>query len=261
MQSARSFHDNSGWSHVADRLGYYVVYPETSYRNQMQKCFNWYQAEDTRRDAGEALSIRNMIRHMAADYSIDAGHIYVTGVSGGAFMATALAASYPDVFAGAVSSSGGPAFCATTSGQINGCMRSRRQTPDQWRTRAIEENGYEEPPQIEWPKMIIWHGDDDPHVDIANVTETVEQWTALHGIDAEPDRTTTVGQSTVKTEYHDAGGQAQVVVFVTPGAGHGVQIDAANGCGDRAATYFPDVGACTASESMLVFGLSPGGPR
>ena len=46
-------------------------------------CFNWFQPEDTARDRGEALSIRQMIDAMIARHSVDRSRVYVVGLSAG----------------------------------------------------------------------------------------------------------------------------------------------------------------------------------
>lgn len=51
---------------------------------------------------------------MQSDHNIDAGRIYVTGLSAVGYMATVMLATYPDLFAGDGIVAGGPYRCATT---------------------------------------------------------------------------------------------------------------------------------------------------
>jgi phosphoribosyl-ATP pyrophosphohydrolase len=57
-QTAAGYDHGSGWSSVADRYGFAVLYPEQQRANNPNLCFNWFRPGDCRRDAGEPLSIR-----------------------------------------------------------------------------------------------------------------------------------------------------------------------------------------------------------
>ena len=61
-QNANSFDRGTGWSTLADRLGFGVIYPEQQTGNNPKNCFSWFLPNDTARDSGEALSIKQMMR-------------------------------------------------------------------------------------------------------------------------------------------------------------------------------------------------------
>ena len=65
-QSAADFDRACGWSELASQAGFALLLPEQRLANNSKGCFNWFAASDTRRDAGEALSIRQMIDWMLA---------------------------------------------------------------------------------------------------------------------------------------------------------------------------------------------------
>ena len=44
--------------------------------NNPLRCFNWFKVEDTSRDGGEALSIREMVERMVAEHGIDRRRVY-----------------------------------------------------------------------------------------------------------------------------------------------------------------------------------------
>ena len=48
-QSAAVYDHGSGWSHLADRHGFALLFPEQQRANNMNLCFNWYQPEDAAR--------------------------------------------------------------------------------------------------------------------------------------------------------------------------------------------------------------------
>src|SRR5262249_21906629 len=62
-QTADDYDRGAGWSALADRLGFIVVYPQQQPSNNAKNCFSWFLPADSRRDQGEALSIRQMVEH------------------------------------------------------------------------------------------------------------------------------------------------------------------------------------------------------
>ena len=74
-QTAAVFDYGSGWSNLAERHGFAMLFPEQQHANNPNNCFNWFLASDTRRGQGEALSIRQMIERMIEDYDIDRSRI------------------------------------------------------------------------------------------------------------------------------------------------------------------------------------------
>ena len=113
---------NTGWNALADQLKFHVLYPEQLSANNQNACFNWFEPGDIARGQGEALSIKQMVDKMKADYSIDGGRVFVTGLSAGAAMTHVMAAAYPDVFSGAAIMAGIPYKCATTMTDAFSCM-------------------------------------------------------------------------------------------------------------------------------------------
>src|SRR4029434_4289790 len=63
-QSAASYDRGAGWSTLAERFGFALLLPEQQRSNNPNGCFNWFEAGDTRRGSGEALSIRQMGQKM-----------------------------------------------------------------------------------------------------------------------------------------------------------------------------------------------------
>lgn len=124
-QTAAGYDVGAGWSQLADRCGFVLLFPEQQRQNNPNLCFNWFSAEDNRRESGEALSIRQMIAAVANQHDIDPARIFVTGLSAGGAMASVMLATYPELFAGGAIIAGLPYGCADTIPEALGLMRGR----------------------------------------------------------------------------------------------------------------------------------------
>jgi dienelactone hydrolase len=102
QQSAKDFDLATGWSELGRKHGFAVLFPEQKCGNNPQNCFNWFIEKHISSDDGEIASIRGMIETMLEDYQLDAGRVFVTGLSAGGAMACALMAAYPHLFASAL---------------------------------------------------------------------------------------------------------------------------------------------------------------
>ncbi|MBT2900767.1 PHB depolymerase family esterase [Streptomyces sp. McG3] len=257
-QSAQVYSDNAGLNAFADRHGFLVVYAETTAANNANKCFNWFQPGDTRRGQGEAASIRQMVAHAASAYGAD-GPAHVTGLSAGGAMTSVMLAAYPDVFAAGAVVAGIPHDCGVDVVSAYRCMSPGvDRTPAVW-ARAVRDAypGYAGP----WPRVSIWHGDNDTTVVPRNADELRDQWTAVHGLDQSPDRTSTVGPNgTRRDEYLSASGGSVVEVNRVPGIAHGTPVDPGGGgeqCGATGTQHFID-SICSSHWIIRFFGPAGG---
>ena len=171
-QSANEYAERTQWNRLADRFGFAVVYPEQKMLNNPLSCFDWFTPEDTSRDSGESLSIKQMIDKMKTDYSIDSQRVYVTGLSAGGYMAAVMLAVYPEIFAGGAVMAGGPFGCATNASEAqNSCMKGLTdRTPAQWGDLVRSASGHSGP----FPILSVFHGSMDTTVDDQNMTELME---------------------------------------------------------------------------------------
>lgn len=99
-QSAQAYHAGSGWSELADEHGFAVVSPQQSSGNNANSCFNFFEAADTTRGQGEVQSIASMVEHARGTHGLGSDNTFVTGLSAGGGMTSAMLATYPDLFAG-----------------------------------------------------------------------------------------------------------------------------------------------------------------
>lgn len=251
--SAATYDDESGWTKWADQMQFALVLPQQQSANQSNKCFNWWLPGDQSRDQGEALSIKQMVDWEIANRGVDASRVYVTGLSAGAAMTNVMLAAYPDVFKGGAPVAGVPYKCAVNALQTGNCNRGKTlKTPAQWGDLLRGASTWTGP----WPKVSIWHGTSDATVNVANLAETMDQWTNVNGIDQTADVSDTVAGFPHKV-YKDGSGNARVETYSLTGMGHGQAIDPGTGaqqCG-VAGAYALDVNICASYYIALWFGL------
>ena len=240
----------AGWDTFAERHGFYVLYPEVT---SGAKCFGWFETANTRRGSGQAASIIQAVEWMRSRYGLDASKVYVTGLSAGGGMTASLLASYPDVFTAGAAMAGLPANCASSIGGSSSCQQGLDKSAQQWGdlARAAAPAG-----TSRWPRVAIWNGDADYTVNVKNLTELMEQWTEVNGLDTTADATSTVGRAT-RREYRDGIGRTLVETWTVASMGHGTAVAPAAGCGTTGA-FVLDVGLCSTEWSVRFFGLDDG---
>ena len=263
QQGAADYDDESGWTRFADRWGFLLLLPEQATANNTLRCFNWFRPGDTRRDQGEALSIRRMIAHVSARYPVDPQRLYVTGQSAGGAMTAALLAAYPDLFAAGAIIAGVPYGCAISDFGALWCqLWGWNLAPAEWGKRVRQAAADNAVTVTRWPRVAIWQGSADSWVRPGNATELMEQWTAVHGIDQQPEAEDTVSGYPHKT-YADNAGNALVETYWITGMGHGLPIHP-DGGDDRCGVpgpYMLPAGICASYHIARFFGLDkPGSP-
>ena len=178
-QTAEGYVRGAGWATLADRFGFVVLAPEQATSNNSNRCFNWWQPADVRRDSGEVASIRQMIARAVADHGLDADRVFVTGLSAGGAMTAAMLAAHPELFAGGAIIAGLPFGVADSLQQALGAMFQHKSRPArEWGDLVRRASPHAGP----WPRVSVWHGADDSTVIPQNALESVKQWTDVHGL-------------------------------------------------------------------------------
>jgi poly(hydroxyalkanoate) depolymerase family esterase len=252
-QNASVYDRGSGWSKLADRHGFAVLYPEQTRANNHNLCFNWYAAGDARRGRGEAASIAQMVRHMTAEYGLDPARTYINGLSAGGAMTAVMLACYPELFAGGAIIAGLP--FAVAEGVPEALERMRGQgMPSRaaLASRLANAADHDGP----WPTLSVWHGTADHLVVPANAGVIVDQWRDRIGLsDAHGEIDTVDGQR--RTTWRDASGRAMVERYDIEGMGHGVPL-ATHGegsCG-TAGAHMLEAGICSTLRIAGSWGLT-----
>jgi poly(hydroxyalkanoate) depolymerase family esterase len=251
-QTGGAYSVDTGWKSLADWYGFALLLPQQQKTNNQKGCFNWFQPSDTRRDQGEALSIRQMIETLVVDQSIDTGRVFVTGLSAGGAMSTVMLACYPEIFAAGAIIAGLPYGAANNVQQAFEAMyQSPSRSAAEWASLVRTASPHRET----WPRISIWHGERDKTVVPANATELVKQWTALHGVLDAPKKTTVRGVS--KTAWLNDAGAEMVQYFSIPGLGHGTPVapGTAYDEGGRVAPFVLDAGIASSFHIAQFFGL------
>ncbi len=182
-QTAAGYDLGAGWSTLAERYGFVLLFAEQTPANNPKTCFNWFLPGDTTRDRGEALSIRQMIEKTIGAHNVDRSRVFVTGLSAGGAMTAAMLATYPEVFAAGAIIAGLPYGTAGNVQQaFESMFQGRSHIPQVWGDLVRGASTHAGP----WPRVSIWQGDVDATVKPMNADLLAAQWTNVHGIDAPP---------------------------------------------------------------------------
>jgi len=253
-QDAALYDHGSGWSTLAERHGFALLYPEQQRSNNPMLCFNWFSGGDTERGKGEAASIANMVEAMQSAYDIDPARIFVTGLSAGGAMASVMLATYPDLFAAGAILAGIAFGCADGVGQAFDCMGGRARSSAPELAREVRRASPHEGP---WPRVQVWQGSADHTVVPSNADAIVLQWLHLHGLEERPDRLDTV-ETYPRRTWSDSNGTPLIEQYTITGMGHGVPLD---GDGEdkigSAGPHMLDVGLSSTATIAHFFGIAP----
>ena len=257
-QTADSYDYGAGWSHLADRLGFILVFPEQQPANNPKNCFSWFLPGDTARDRGEALSIREMIANAVEKYGVDRSRIFVTGLSAGGAMASVMLATYPEVFAGGAIIAGLPYGAASSvqeafEAMFNERAPSLRALGDHVRTASTHRGP--------WPKLSVWHGTADTVVRPTNADHIVHQWLDVQRLPEHPTSEEQIGRHTRRT-WKDANGGTRLEAYSIVGMAHGVPLSTvgADACG-VAGPFFLEAGISSTALIARFWGLDTAAAR
>ncbi len=220
-QSAASYNKGSGWSTLADRYGFAVLFPQQHWNNNPLRCFNWFKPEDNDREKGEPLSIKQMVDRMLSDHGLDRRRVYVTGTSSGGAMTNVMLATYPEVFAGGAVIAGVPYRTAKGLQEgLESIFQGRSRSPREWGELVRAASPHQGP----WPRVSVWHGDADTAVKPVNAEETIKQWADIHGLDLQPTIQMTV-DGYPRRVWQGPGGDELIESYTVTGMSHGAALD------------------------------------
>ncbi|HEX8642326.1 MAG TPA: PHB depolymerase family esterase [Allosphingosinicella sp.] len=252
-QDAAVYDHGAGWSSLADRHGFALLFPEQRRVNNPLLCFNWFEPDDTARGRGEVASIAAMVGAFARAHGLDRERTFITGLSAGGAMASAMLAVYPELFAAGAILAGVPYGCADGVAEAFDCMGGRGRSDAGALAAAVRGAS---PHRGPWPRVQVWQGDADRTVVPANAEAIVRQWTAIHGLAAIPDRADAVEGHPRRT-WLGAGGEPLVEHIAIAGMGHGVPLSGGENALGAAGAHMLDVGLSSTQRIAEFFGIAP----
>lgn len=233
---------------LAEREGFFVLYPEQAPQANPSRCWNWFKASDQHRDHGEPSILADMTRHIVSTHGLDAGRVYVAGHSAGGAMAMVMGVNYPELYAAIGVHSGLPygvahdipsAFAAMQQGETAALLQRESSFPAALKALRIV-------------PTIVFHGDRDTTVHPGNGDRVLAQWATVHSGAGRKLRVTANrgqvphGHSYTHSIYHDASGQVVMEQWLVHGAGHGWS-------GGSPDVSYTDPKGPSASEEMVRF--------
>jgi poly(hydroxyalkanoate) depolymerase family esterase len=252
-QSASFYDKGSGWSELACRHGFALLFPEQRRTNNANLCFNWFEPADARRGRGEALSISQMIQHMISRHDLDPSRVFVTGLSAGGAMAAAMLATYPELFAGGAIIAGLPFASANNVAEALERMRGHGAPSRQDLAARLQAAA---PLGGAKPTLSVWHGTRDTIVDPVNARAIVDQWRDLHGLGTTPGAVEAIDGHR-REVWRDAAGRDIVEEYMVQGMGHGTPLDTlgAENCGTPG-PHMLEANICSTSRIARFWGLT-----
>lgn len=254
-QNAAAYDHGSGWSRLADRHGFALLFPEQQRANNPNLCFNWFTAGDTQRGMGEAASIRAMIDAMVKAHGIDRKRIFVTGLSAGGAMASVMLATYPELFAGGAIIAGIAYGCASGVAEAFDCMGGRARTDAAELGARVREASPHKGP---WPRISVWQGSADQTVAPSNADAVALQWSHLHGLQPQPSRIETV-EGYPRRVWTNPDGEALIEQYVITGMAHGTPLMPGSDDGESGAAgaHMLDAAISSTDRIAAFFGIAP----
>jgi poly(hydroxyalkanoate) depolymerase family esterase len=233
-QSPDDFAAGTRMNAAAEARNFLVAYPAQTSHANMQKCWNWFNAGDQQRDAGEPSLIAGITRQVMSDYAVDPSRVYVAGLSAGGAAAAIMGDAYPDLFAAIGVHSGlacgaasdmHSAFAAMQRGGGGMPRPGRRVTP-----------------------AIVFHGERDTTVHPRNGDAVVAQAERDSDLAMEVEAGQVPGGHVYNTtRYVDANGKTVIEKWLVLGAGH------AWFGGSSAGSYTDPKGPDATSEMLRFF--------
>jgi poly(hydroxyalkanoate) depolymerase family esterase len=232
-QSPDDFAAGTRMNELAEELTVLVAYPAQPQSANAGKCWNWFKAGDQQRDRGEPSLIAGITREIMGEFPVEAGRVYIAGLSAGGAAAAIMGSAYPDLYA-AIGVHSGLACGAARD------MPSAFTAMKQGGAPAAPGSGAGVP-------AIVFHGDRDTTVHPVNGDEVIVQARAGADLRTTISRGTAAGgRAFTRTVHADDSGLPVAEHWVLHGSGHAWS-------GGSAAGSYADPRGPDASREMMRF--------
>ena len=234
-QNPDDFAAGTAMNALAEQQHCLVAYPAQAKKANGSNCWNWFDSAHQMRERGEPSIIADITRDVMRTHRVDAGRVYIAGMSAGGAMAAIVGAAYPELYAAVGVHSGLPVGAARDLPSALSAMKSG--------AHGIRRSAKPAPP------VIVFHGDRDTTVHPRNGSQVLEQSTGTdraHASETEQGKAAG-GRGYTRIVQRDAGGRAIAEYWVVHGAGH------AWSGGNRSGSYTDPKGPDATREMLRFF--------
>ena len=219
-QSADDFAAGTRMNALAEGHDFYVLYPEQAGSANLNRCWNWFEAKDQRRGAGEPSIIAGMTQEVVSTHPIDPSRVYVAGMSAGGAMAVVMGATHPDLFAAVGVHSGLPYGAATDMPSAFRAMQGGASGVAP--VKAYAPGSGEAADLTREVPTIVFHGDRDATVNPRNGEQVLHQWTQGGASSRATVRQGRApgGRDYTRSVYQNGEGEPIAERWIVHGAGH-----------------------------------------
>ncbi len=245
--SAEHF-SRAGFNELAEKFGFYVLYPEQKSENHPGLCFNHLLPDDPEPGEQEFDSVMQMIHYMVSRHRVSRRNISLTGFSSGGQVANILAATYPEIFKAVAIIGAGGYVCESGHKGIKNFVSCFGAKPTKKKRRYLtpgQDAGH-------WPRISIWHGKNDRNVPYTRVPLALKQWKRVHKLARKKPVTMSLAGDISYEAYKRGSGRALIEVHTMNSAAHTIPITAQ--CG-KPGEYYSREKICFANQVVRFFGL------
>jgi len=220
VQNGEKLAMQSGFFELAKQHDFALLIPQQSQKNNVKACFNWFSEQDSLKNQGEVLSIKNMVETLKIQTKVN--DVYIAGLSAGGAMASALLVHYPHLFSAGAVVAGLPYPCANNLAKAISCMRNG---PSQSTSELVALAKALNKAANQWPRLLVITGNEDVVVNPKNATSLALQWANLTANNnKEVNRTFSDYQVSSWSNNKE---EAQVKLITIDKIGHGLSVNTA----------------------------------
>ncbi len=248
VQQGETLAKQSGFVALAKQYNFTLLLPQQSKNNNVTSCFNWFSEQDSDKDQGEVLSIKNMILTLKAQSEFD--HVFIAGLSAGGAMTSALLVHYPELFSAGAVIAGLPYPCANNLAKAISCMRNGP-SQSSMELASLAKQGNEAVKK--WPRLIIITGSKDKVVSPKNSHSLALQWSQLSETSLKPSKTSPVGYQ--QTLWQNNAEPVQVKLVEINEIGHGLSVNSSYKNRDASADFLYESSFDSALDIIEFWGV------